>query len=523
METLRQGQKTRALMALIVGTLAALIMSAPPAFAAAAGSLDTSFGHEGYVTVALGSSVGAAAVVVQPDGKIVTAGEGDLGAGNVIVSTRMTADGQLDPTYGIGGIVTVDINGGAGVDSGAGLALQADGKIVIAGGGRHGTYGPITFAAVRLTTSGALDQSFGINGVRTVPIGTSSIAIANAVVIQPDGKIALAGTALSDHNQFAAVRLTADGALDTSFGTAGITTLSPAGGAWGMARQSDGKLILAGQADYDNPQVSGAQQFMAARLNADGTLDTTYGSGGIVNVPIGGTALGYGIVLQSDGKALLAGPAFTNTGVNATVRLTTDGTIDPSYGTAGISTIADWNGANGIILDGSGRALLPAVGASVLRLNPDGSADQTFGTAGNAVASIGTSGGANGAAVQRDGKIVLAGAANVNGKTVLTVIRFNGAATAPSSTGAATSASVKHPPATAAAAGKAPRRYAQCAGRLRAHASHKRKRSSKPKAKPKPTSHRRAPKHQRVAPKHRRVAHRLISRKGLCAGRPTVR
>jgi uncharacterized delta-60 repeat protein len=519
MEILRQGLQRRALIGVMVGMAAALMAFTPPAFAATAGSLDTSFGHGGYVTVALGSSVGAAAVAVQSDGRIVTAGQATVNGENVIVSTRMTPSGDLDPSYGVGGIVTVQINGGAGVDSGAGLALQPDGKIVIAGGGRHGTYGPIAFAAVRLTTSGALDQSFGTGGVTTVPIGASSIAIANAVVIQPDGKIALAGTALSDHNQFAAVRLTADGALDTSFGTAGITILTPTGGAWGMARQADGKLVLAGQADYNNPQVSGAQQFMAARLNADGTLDPTYGSGGIVDVPIGGTALGYGIALQADGKALLAGPAFTNTGVNATVRLTTSGTIDPSYGSSGISTVADWNGANGIILDGSGRALLPAVGASVLRLNPDGTADQTFGSAGNAIASIGTSGGANGAAVQGDGKIVLAGAANVNGQTVLTVIRFNGTTSTPT---VATSAAAQNK--TSPAAKKAPRRYASCAARLRTHRSAKRKKSSKPKR----SSHRRARRHPRAAPRRRasprrRAAPRLISRKGLCASRQPLR
>src|SRR5436305_1771152 len=83
------------------------------------------------------------------------------------------------------GVTTVRTSGGAGVDSAAGLALQVDGKIVIAGSGRNGTYGPLTFVAVRLTTAGRLDQSFGHSGVSNVAIGSTSIA--NAVVIQPDG------------------------------------------------------------------------------------------------------------------------------------------------------------------------------------------------------------------------------------------------------------------------------------------------------------------------------------------------
>jgi uncharacterized delta-60 repeat protein len=502
MRTLLGGVKIRAIMVVISAALTPLVVCTPGALAAGAGSLDGSFGNGGFATVALGSWVGAAAVVVQPDGKIVTAGEGDLGSGNVIVSTRMTASGALDPTYGNGGIVTVDINGGAGVDSGAGLALQTDGKIVIAGGGRYGTYGPITFAAVRLTSSGALDPTFGTNGVTTVPIGTASIAIANAVVIQSDGKIALAGTALTSHNQFVAVRLNANGTLDNSFGTAGISTLSPAGGAWGLALQGDGKLILAGQADFNNPQVAGAQQFMAARLTASGGLDATYGHGGIVAIPVGATALGYGIVLQGDGKAVLAGPAFTTTGVNATVRLNVDGTIDHSFGNAGISAVPDWYGANAILLDGSGRILLPAVGASVLRLQANGSPDQTFGNGGNALATIGTSGGANGGALAADGKIVLAGAANINGRTVLTVIRLNAgtsspAANAPAHTAKpARSGSAKTLPAHAAWVS---RTRAACDQLLLARVGKAASRST----------HRRSHKRHHVV--------QLLSHKGLCA------
>jgi uncharacterized delta-60 repeat protein len=422
MEILRQGQQRRGPTAVILGMAAALMAFTPTASAATAGSLDTSFGQGGYVTVALGSSVGAAAVAVQPDGRIVTAGEATVDGENVIVSTRMTPSGDLDPSYGVGGITTVQINGGAGVDSGAGLALQPDGKIVIAGGGHNGTYGPLSFAAVRLTTSGALDPSFGNGGITTVQI--SPYSLANAVVIQPDGKIVLAGTAQFSHNEFAATRLNANGTLDTTFGSHGITTLTPTGGAWGLARQSDGKLVLAGQTNYSNPQISGAQQFMAARLNTNGALDTSYAQRGIALIPVGGTALGYGVALQSDGRAILAGPAWTNTNVNAAVRLTTSGTIDRSYGSNGIATVNDAYGANGIIIDASGKVLLPSVGPSVLRLNTNGSADQTFGTGGNVVVPFGSNGAANGAALQADGKIVLAGATSIDGQTEILVTRI---------------------------------------------------------------------------------------------------
>jgi uncharacterized delta-60 repeat protein len=402
--------------------LLALSVSVPSASASATGALDTTFAQNGFATVSLGSTAAAAATVVQPDGNIVTAGQATVNGENVIVSSRMTPSGDLDPNYGVGGIVTVQINGGAGVDSGAGLALQSDGKIVIAGGGHNGTYGPLSFAAVRLTTSGALDSSFGNGGITTVQI--SPYSLANAVVIQPDGKIVLAGTAQFSHNEFAAARLNANGTLDTSFGSRGITTLSPTGGAWGLARQSDGKLVLAGQANYSNPQISGAQQFMAARLNANGTLDTSYAQHGIALIPVGGTALGYGVALQSDGRAIVAGPAWTSTNVNAAVRLNTSGTLDRTYGNGGIATVNDAYGANGIIIDGGGKVLLPAVGPSVLRLNTNGSADQTFGTGGNVVAPFGSNGAANGAALQSDGKIILAGATSIDGQTDILVTRI---------------------------------------------------------------------------------------------------
>src|SRR5205085_2508804 len=118
------------------------------------------------------------------------------------------------------------------------LVVQGDGKLVIAGSGRDGTYGPLTFAAVRLTTNGSLDRSFGQDGIVNVPIGSYSIA--NAVALQSDGKIVLGGTALEAHNEFAAARLNPDGSLDTTFSGDGIATFpSATGGAWALEIQSD--------------------------------------------------------------------------------------------------------------------------------------------------------------------------------------------------------------------------------------------------------------------------------------------
>jgi uncharacterized delta-60 repeat protein len=378
-------------------------------------ALDRSFGGRGYAAMALGSWVSATAVRVQPDGKIVSAGEAQLANGEkVMVSTRTEPDGSVDRSYGTGGVVTVDVGGAAGANA---LALQPDGKIVLAGEGRTGA---MVFAAARLLPNGALDRTFGSGGIATVPVGP--VAMANAVQVQPDGKIALAGTTLLAHNQFAAARLNADGSLDKSFGSGGTTALPPTGAAWAMALQRDGKLVLVGQQDD-----AGREVYMAARLLANGAPDRNFGRGGIVSVPVGKRAYGDAVALQPDGQILLAGSAYTSTSVAATVRLTAQGSVDRTFGHGGIATIPDWYGVNAATIQpADGKIVLAGTGASIVRLNPDGSADATLGGGGVRVLRLGGSDdAANGVAVQpHDGRIVLAGTANISGRLQLTLLRL---------------------------------------------------------------------------------------------------
>jgi uncharacterized delta-60 repeat protein len=267
-----------------------------------------------------------------------------------------------------------------------------------------------------------------------VSIGSS--ATASAVAIQPDGKIAVGGVATIDHNEFAAARFNANGTLDQSFGDGGTITVPPAGAVWGMALQADGKMVLAGEAALGDPQTSNAQQMMAVRLTGAGQLDPGFGSGGVVMLPIGSTARGFGVALQPDGKILLTGPAFTTTGVALTVRLNPDGGVDSSFGVAGISAYPDWYGVNGIVLDAQGRIVLPTVGMGVVRLNANGSPDLAFGAGGNTLVKLGSHSGANGAAIQADGKIVLAGSADIGGRGVIMVARVDGGSDGSQTSGA---------------------------------------------------------------------------------------
>jgi uncharacterized delta-60 repeat protein len=419
--SITRGRSRLAFIALAVAS-AAVYFACATARGAEPGTLDASFGNNGIVTVAVGSLAEASAVAVQPNGDIVTAGETVIDRQDEILSTRMTPDGDLDPSYGNGGIVTVPINGAAGVDSGDALALQTDGKIVIAGAGTPSGGGSVQFAAVRLNPDGSLDQSFGTGGVALAPLGSQSIA--NGIKVESDGTIALVGVAtVNGQKQFAAAQLNPDGSLDQSFGQGGVTTFGPPGAAWGLAVQPEGRLVLVGE----TTSATGGQEFMVARLNSDGSVDQSFGQSGFTTFSVGSRSYGFAIALRTDGRIVVAGPALTDNVVAVTAILNPDGTLDQSYGDGGIATVPFPHGVNGIALDSDGRMVLPTVGAGVLRLRPDGTADPTFGQDGSTLIPIGGGGGANGIAIQpSDGKIVLTGAAPVDGRGELTVIRLNG-------------------------------------------------------------------------------------------------
>jgi uncharacterized delta-60 repeat protein len=270
----------------------------------------------------------------------------------------------------------------------------------------------------RLTPNGQLDPGFGTGGVVNVRVGRS--AMADAVAIQPDGKIVLGGTALTDHNRFAAVRLNSDGSVDQSFGTAGISLLDPPGAAWGMGLDSQGNVVLAGQETYN-----GRQAYMAARLLPNGAAAPSFGDSGIVTLPIGTSAIGLAMAVQPDDKVVVTGTANTGHLSVTTVRLNTDGSLDQSFGTAGVASYPG-SGVNQMAVESDGQMVLVGAGASAIRLNADGSPDLTFGKRGLALLPIGTHDVANGVAIEPDGMIVLAGEATINASMQLSVIRISG-------------------------------------------------------------------------------------------------
>jgi uncharacterized delta-60 repeat protein len=273
------------------------------------GTLDSTFGSGGEVTTAFPSvgSVTSRGVVITSTGKIVAVGDN----GTDYVLARYNANGTLDPTFGTGGTVTTAFTSGTYEEN---LAQQPDGKLVVVG--ETGS----SWQLVRYNVNGTLDSSFGNGGV--VVTAGSTVANTKAVAIYPnagtanDGKIIVAGTVKpGNYQEFAVNRYNPDGSLDTTWGGSGeVTTAISANNdqAGGVAIQSDGKVVAAGRSAYN-----GNFRFALTRYNTEGSLDSTFGAGGIVITAIGtATSEANGVVIQSNGDIVVAGNTLNGSAGN---------------------------------------------------------------------------------------------------------------------------------------------------------------------------------------------------------------
>jgi len=281
--------------------------------------LDTSFGAGGIVITAVsGLSDHAYSVAIQADGRIVAAGVTGVSSNFALV--RYNADGSLDASFGSSGIVVT--SPAPGKWNAESLAIQGNGRIVAGGSDNSGIGG-----LIRLMPDGTLDPTFDGDGKVTMAKGVSAIAI------QSDGKILAAG----GHEDVMLTRYLPNGALDPSFGSNGVVTtaVGPSNDqAYEVLIQPDG-LILAG--GYRHDEVAG-DDFMLARYLPDGSLDSSFGTGGVVISDVGDEgAWVQGIGLQSDGKILAAGHSSgSGTGRIVVARYDTAGNLDPTYGEKGI-------------------------------------------------------------------------------------------------------------------------------------------------------------------------------------------
>lgn len=381
-----------------------------------AGLPDHSFGAAGRVVRSLSPFDDAAsAVAVQADGKIVAVGSAD---GNFAL-IRCLANGNFDLGFGAAGVVERHFLAGV-PETATSVAVQADGKIVVAGYVLFGS--SADFLVARYNANGSLDLTFNASGWRTVDFGAGTDDRAMALAVQADGAIVVAGYSLSfgggsNHN-FALARLTPDGQPDRDFDGDGRVVTDFATGSDDLARalaiQADGKIVAAGNSGPD---------FALACYNPDGSLNNSFGSGGMQTTDFrGGADVANSAVITGDGKIVVAGSAADPlTGTDfALARYDSGGGLDTSFSYDGkVTTDASTAGNDsitGIALQANGRIVAtgttPLPGFALARYNPDGTLDASFGGNGNGTGIWVVSGFVQQAAnlaIQSDGRIVAVG------------------------------------------------------------------------------------------------------------------
>lgn len=288
------------------------------------GSTDTSFGTSGLQILNFGSGSQSQypnAMVIQPDGRILGAGRYQSTSGYDMLAVRLAPGGSFDTSFGTSGRVVTDFN--LGLDEAYAIALQTDGRIVIAGRTEVAS-GP-EFGLVRFNSDGTLDTGFDSDGrVVTVQNGSNE---ATSVALQSDGKIVAGGN--TDPNQIVFVRYNANGGLDVTFSGDGIATQTHGSAAriYSLKIQNDGKIVGGGYIDE-----GGGKNFLLVRLNPDGSPDTGFGTGGKVVTPVGSADDDIArIAIQPNGKIVVAGT--TSDGSNAdfaVARYNSNGTLDAS-------------------------------------------------------------------------------------------------------------------------------------------------------------------------------------------------
>jgi uncharacterized delta-60 repeat protein len=385
-----------------------LLLFAPCAAIAQSSCLDSTFGVNGTVIKQMGALSGGYfySLAIQADHKIIAAGVADS-----ILVIRYNPNGSVDSSFGADGAY----NGPAHSIANA-IALQPDGKITGCGTITVSGVGGLAF---RLKTNGSPDSTFGNNGMVNTSFASPYNIECNALALQPDGKIILAGSANATSMGFA--RLLPNGRFDSPFGINGmVVTELWSTWAWGRARSvavlPDGRIVAAGG--------TASGEILVVRMNANGSPDTTFNHTGVV-ITSAGFYFTYchSMLLMADGKVVVSGAGvFGPAGYDfMLIRYLTNGNLDRSYGDTGIAHI-DINGQydevyatckapGGKILAAGYTTTNNRENFALACIDSNGKADSSFGNYGRIVTPIQDSNDrAYAIALQADGKVVTAGA-----------------------------------------------------------------------------------------------------------------
>nr|WP_249729097.1 delta-60 repeat domain-containing protein [Acidovorax sp. CCYZU-2555] len=378
----------------------------------------------------------AYSVTLQADGKIVLAGYSVNTSRNKDFSLiRLNANGSLDEGFGDGGKQLLDVDGSA--DSGQSIAVQPDGKIVLAGYSWNGYKN--NFLLIRLDADGRLDKGFGDTGKLLLGVGSGN-DYGQSVILQPDGKIVLAGHSYNGSNyDFSLIRLNANGSWDQDFGGTGKLLLDVGSGndyGQSVILQPDGKIVVAGY----SLNASNQYDFSLIRLNTNGSLDQGFGDGGRLLLDVGGNDSGQSVILQPDGKIVLAGYSVNASNNNdfSLIRLNANGSLDQGFGDKGellLDVDSGHDFGQSVILQPDGKIVVAGhslIGYDksdflLIRLNANGSLDQGFGDGGKRLLDVdGGDDYGQSVILQPDGKIVVAGRSfSASNKYEFSLIRLN--------------------------------------------------------------------------------------------------
>lgn len=397
----RSADRVRALLMPFILSAMAVAAAAMP------GHFDRGFGSRGQVRTSFGTATGDKifAMAVQADGRIVAAGASLNGAEADAALARYNPDGTPDTTFGNAGRILLSMPGSHEVIYDVGI--QTDGRIVVAGS--RSANGDLDFFLARFNTDGALDAGFGTAGIVTLNIGTPHDTARALAFQNVDGEqriVAAGSMGIGPTADFAVARLRPDGALDTTFalGT-GVTFVS-----WGHEDSADAvaiqklggeeKIVVAGKRRLDAGGGSYNDDFALTRLNANGTMDTSFGTNGKVNTNFAAIDIIRDIVIQETvhGSKIVAGGIGNNN--FALVRYHENGAVDSSFGTQGrvqtsLNTGEDQIHDLSLLPDGrilaGGFTRDPAGGEvfALARYLPDGQTDPLFGGCGTIAVRLG--------------------------------------------------------------------------------------------------------------------------------------
>lgn len=387
------------------------------------GNLDPTFDLDGFLTKAIGTGNDSANdVAFQTDGKIVVVGTTVQIGGSEFTVLRYNEDGTLDTSFGTGGIVKSNFGGGAG---GNAVAIDSSGRIVAAG-----VFGA-NLTLLRYNPNGSLDTTFGSGGIQSTLVGSS--ANAYGMTIAADGKIVVAGYTNTPVNNFdfLVARYNTDGSLDSTFDGDGFQ-ITDFGGTFDSvfgdpAIDSSGRIVVAGVSN-----AGGIQHFAVARYTATGALDTTFdGDGKVIPTFSGSQDFATSVAIDGNGKILVAGKVTADFAI---ARYNTNGSLDSSFGTGGLVT-TDFGGSDqieGLKLRNNGQIVVAGYtdasgnnDFALARYNANGTLDTSFSGDGQVTTDIGgVDNRAVELAIQSDGKIVVVGNVNNGGNFDIAIARY---------------------------------------------------------------------------------------------------